>query len=100
MMSVNRHPLFNQKLFIPMNTANWLTAIGSKKMDLFKNAEVIQLGQLNAIVGGSETHDQGDSAHHDQGNSAHHDQGNSAHHDQGTSFHHDLGSSDHSDASN
>lgn len=70
--------------------------ITMKKVDLFKNAEVIKSDQMNAITGGnmrliSDSYDNGDSDHHDNGDSDHHDNGDSDYADNGSSNHSDNG---------
>jgi len=65
-----------------------------KKMDLFKDAELISTTQMSAITAGragdSFSDDIGDSFHDDIGDSFHDDIGDSAHDDIGDSYHDDI----------
>lgn len=60
-----------------------------KKIDLFKDAEVIKSSQLTLVGGGRISGIIGNSNHSDHGDSNHHDDGDSKHHDNGDSKHHD-----------
>ena len=67
-----------------------------KKMDLFKDAELISVTQMSAITAGRSAV-LSDSFHDDIGDSFHDDIGDSFHDDIGDSHHDDIGDSHHDD---